>query len=91
MPAYLDRGIWEEDVQGSVDSQGDLPQLDSASAVKGSPSKSTANVKDAHAKAKLVALVKHLLSDIANTQKAIKTAHVSDAWQALQQQQCQAS
>lgn len=72
MPAYLDRGIWEEGVQGSVDCNGDSSQLDSASAIKGAPSKSTANVKDAHAKAKLTALVKHLLSDSTNSQRANK-------------------
>ena len=72
MPAHLDRGIWEEGVQGSVDCKGDSSQLDSASAIKGAASKPAANVQDAHAKAKLTALVKNLLNDSTSSQKTAK-------------------
>ena len=72
MPAHLDRGVWEEGVKGRVDCKGDSPQLDSASAVKGAASKAAADVKDAHAESKLVALIKHLLIHSTDCQDATK-------------------
>lgn len=57
---HLDSRVREVGCQSSVDSDGDLAQLHSASSIKGASSKPTANVKDMHVEAQSCALVKHL-------------------------------